>query len=50
MDCDFQIGEWVISPRLNSLSQNGHSVRVEPKVMQVLVCLGTLATWFPKKS
>ncbi|HKT26296.1 MAG TPA: winged helix-turn-helix domain-containing protein [Terriglobales bacterium] len=39
MDCDFQIGEWVISPRLNSLSQNGHSVRVEPKVMQVLVCL-----------
>lgn len=39
MDCDFQIGEWVISPRLNSLSQNGHWVRVEPKVMQVLVCL-----------
>src|SRR6185312_3356126 len=39
MDRDFQIGEWVISPRLNSLSQNGRSVRVEPKVMQVLVCL-----------
>ncbi|HET8826853.1 MAG TPA: tetratricopeptide repeat protein, partial [Terriglobales bacterium] len=39
MDCDFQIGEWVISPRLNSLSQNGHSVRIEPKVMQVLLCL-----------
>ena len=39
MDRDFQIGEWVISPRLNSLSQNGHSVRIEPKVMQVLVCL-----------
>ena len=39
MDRDFQIGEWVISPRLNSLSQNGHCVRVEPKVMQVLVCL-----------
>ncbi|HEU5234268.1 MAG TPA: winged helix-turn-helix domain-containing protein [Terriglobales bacterium] len=39
MDRDFQIGEWVISPRLNSLSQNGYSVRIEPKVMQVLVCL-----------
>jgi TolB-like protein/DNA-binding winged helix-turn-helix (wHTH) protein/Flp pilus assembly protein TadD len=39
MDRDFQIGEWVISPRLNSLSQNGHSVRIEPKVMQVLLCL-----------
>ena len=39
MDRDFQIGEWVISPRLNSLSQNGHCVRIEPKVMQVLVCL-----------
>jgi TolB-like protein/DNA-binding winged helix-turn-helix (wHTH) protein/Flp pilus assembly protein TadD len=39
MDRDFQIGEWIISPRLNSLSQNGSSVRIEPKVMQVLVCL-----------
>src|SRR5690349_24213190 len=39
MDRDFQIGEWIVSPRLNSLSQNGHSVRIEPKVMQVLLCL-----------
>jgi len=39
MDCDFQIGDWVISPRLNSLSRNGDSLRLEPKVMQVLLCL-----------
>ena len=39
MDCDFQIGEWVISPKLNSLSRNGDRLRIEPKVMQVLLCL-----------
>src|SRR5689334_4813812 len=39
MDCDFQIGDWVISPRLNSLSRNGDILRIEPKVMQVLLCL-----------
>ncbi|HWC18626.1 MAG TPA: winged helix-turn-helix domain-containing protein [Terriglobales bacterium] len=39
MDCDFQIGEWVIFPRLNSLSRNGDQLRIEPKVMQVLLCL-----------
>lgn len=39
MDDNFQIQEWVVSPKLNSLRNNGRMVRVEPKVMQVLVCL-----------
>jgi len=35
----FQIGDWFVEPELNSLSTNGSTVRVEPKIMQVLVCL-----------
>jgi TolB-like protein/DNA-binding winged helix-turn-helix (wHTH) protein/Tfp pilus assembly protein PilF len=36
---DFQVGRWLIQPKLNSISGNGKTVHVEPKVMQVLVCL-----------
>jgi len=39
VDGDFQIGAWRVAPKLNTLSLNGKTVRVEPKVMQVLVCL-----------
>src|SRR5689334_8631995 len=39
MDDNFQIQEWVVSPKLNSLRNNGRVVHIEPKVMQVLVCL-----------
>ena len=39
MDGEFQIGEWVISPKLNSFQKNGQTVHLEPKVMQVLLCL-----------
>lgn len=39
MDGDFRVGDWTVAPQLNSLSMNGKTVRVEPKVMQVLVCL-----------
>ena len=39
MDGSFQIGEWMVVPTLNSLSSGTTSVRVEPKVMQVLVQL-----------
>jgi TolB-like protein/DNA-binding winged helix-turn-helix (wHTH) protein len=35
----FQVGQWRIDPDLNSLSSNGTTLRVEPKVMEVLVCL-----------
>lgn len=39
VDGDFRVGEWIVASKLNSLSMNGKTVRVEPKVMQVLVCL-----------
>ncbi len=35
----FQIDGWLVEPSLNQLSLDGRSVRVEPKVMEVLVCL-----------
>src|SRR5579859_2684474 len=43
MEHDFQVEEWVVSPKLNSLRRNGTVVRLEPKVMQVLVCLADSA-------
>lgn len=36
---DFRLATKLIQPRLNSISANGAPLRVEPKVMQVLVCL-----------
>jgi TolB-like protein/DNA-binding winged helix-turn-helix (wHTH) protein/tetratricopeptide (TPR) repeat protein len=36
---DFRVGPWLVQPSLNAVSQNGTSVRLEPKVMEVLVCL-----------
>lgn len=36
---DFQLGSWLVQPRLNSICSAGESKRLEPKVMQVLVCL-----------
>jgi TolB-like protein/DNA-binding winged helix-turn-helix (wHTH) protein len=38
---DFQLGSWIVRPGLNTISQNGTSTRVEPKVMEVLVCLAS---------
>jgi len=34
-----RIGSWVVAPSLNSISSGGRTVRLEPKVMGVLVCL-----------
>jgi len=39
VDNDFRVGPWLVQPSLNTISQNGTSTRVEPKVMEVLVCL-----------
>ena len=36
MDGDFRIGRWTVEPKLNSISVDGRTSRVEPKVMQVL--------------
>ena len=38
---DFRVGSWTVRPYLNTISQNGTSVRLEPKVMEVLVCLAS---------
>ena len=35
----FRVGDWLVEPQLNSISANGNTIRVEPKIMQVLVCL-----------
>jgi TolB-like protein/DNA-binding winged helix-turn-helix (wHTH) protein/Tfp pilus assembly protein PilF len=34
-----QIGPWLVDPSLNTVSRNGESIHLEPKVMGVLVCL-----------
>jgi TolB-like protein/DNA-binding winged helix-turn-helix (wHTH) protein/Tfp pilus assembly protein PilF len=36
---DFRLGPWLVEPSLNAISRNGSSVHLEPKVMEVLVCL-----------
>jgi DNA-binding winged helix-turn-helix (wHTH) protein/tetratricopeptide (TPR) repeat protein len=35
----FQIGDWVVEPQLNSLTDAERTSHVEPRAMQVLVCL-----------
>jgi len=39
MSADFRVGPWLAQPSLNAISRNGTAVRLEPKVMGVLVCL-----------
>lgn len=39
MNGEFHLGPWLVQPRLNAIVLDGQSVRLEPKVMQVLVCL-----------
>ena len=39
MGDDFRVGAWLIEPRLHTVSRNGVTVHLEPKVMGVLVCL-----------
>ena len=39
VDQEFKLGPWVVRPSLNSVSRNGHNNRLEPKAMEVLVCL-----------
>jgi TolB-like protein/DNA-binding winged helix-turn-helix (wHTH) protein/Tfp pilus assembly protein PilF len=43
MAADFRLGAWLVQPGLNSVSCNGTSQRLEPKVMEVLVCLASRA-------
>ena len=39
MGNEFRIAAWLIKPRLSTVSCNGEIIRLEPKVMDVLVCL-----------
>lgn len=39
MQGDFRLGNWLIQPQRNVITRNGEAHRLEPKVMQVLVCL-----------
>jgi TolB-like protein/DNA-binding winged helix-turn-helix (wHTH) protein/Flp pilus assembly protein TadD len=39
MQGDFRLGQWMVCPKLNTVQADGRSVRLEPKFMQVLVCL-----------
>jgi TolB-like protein/DNA-binding winged helix-turn-helix (wHTH) protein len=36
---DFRVGPWQVQPGLNAVSHDGASLRLEPKVMEVLLCL-----------
>jgi adenylate cyclase len=37
---NLRVGKWLVAPRLNNISCEGRTVRLEPKVMGVLLCLG----------
>jgi eukaryotic-like serine/threonine-protein kinase len=39
VQAEFRVEQWLVRPGLNLVSQNGTAVHLEPKVMQVLVCL-----------
>lgn len=39
MQGDFRLNEWLVQPQLNSISTNSKTLRLEPKVMGVLICL-----------
>jgi len=39
MSREFRLGSWLVQPSLNTVSRNGKAIRLEPKVLEVLVCL-----------
>jgi TolB-like protein len=39
MQSDFQLGAWRVQPQLNSVACDQCTIRLEPKMMEVLVCL-----------
>jgi TolB-like protein len=39
METGFRVGGWQVEPSLNTVSRDGTCVRLEPKVIQVLMCL-----------
>lgn len=43
MNGDFRVGPWLVCPSLNSISCKGRTVRLEPKAIEVLLCLAQRA-------
>ena len=41
MDGEFRVGSWLVRPKLNTVEGDGRVVRIEHKMMQVLVCLAS---------
>ena len=39
MDGNFRVGQWLVQPQLNLIQGPGEETSVEPKAMEVLVCL-----------
>jgi DNA-binding winged helix-turn-helix (wHTH) protein/TolB-like protein len=39
MEGDFRVGEWLVQPKVGTISKGDHEVSLEPKVMEVLVYL-----------
>ncbi len=39
MYLDFRMGAWLVQPSLDAITRDGATVHLEPKVMEVLVCL-----------
>lgn len=39
MEDDFQVGFWLVSPKLNRIAKHGRILHLEPKAMRVLVFL-----------
>ena len=39
MTCEFRVGEWLVEPDLNRISNARTVVSIEPKVLDVLLCL-----------
>ena len=39
MPGDFRLGSWLVQPSLNTISRNGRTIRLEPKVIEVVSCL-----------
>lgn len=51
MTSDFRVGPWLVKPSLNIISRNGTTLRLEPKVMEVLLCLaGHAGEALPKET
>jgi DNA-binding winged helix-turn-helix (wHTH) protein/TolB-like protein/Tfp pilus assembly protein PilF len=39
MEGDFRVGEWLVQPKVGTITKGDHEVSLEPKVMEVLVYL-----------